>query len=138
MITYRAIRSSSLCYHDFCSPIPIINPIFRCLPAFQFVRREYMVSRAHTEKSVTGTEKDAHSWFGVRTCQTMLESLLSLDDIDIDILLLLRDEVSCWLKSCIILSLPIDNPDTLWIIPDIAGVCATLLAALSVPVILCY
>ena len=59
-----------------------------------------MVSKSHNETSGTANKSDAHSWFGVRTCQSMLESLLSLDDIDIDILLLLRDEVSTILILC--------------------------------------
>ena len=50
-------------------------------------------SRANTDAGATGPKNDAHSWFGVRTCQSMLETLLSLTDIDVDILLLLRDEV---------------------------------------------
>ena len=55
-----------------------------------------MVSGKSTESSVAASKSDANSWFGVRTCKSMLESLLSLDDIDIDILLLLRDEVNFW------------------------------------------
>ena len=50
-------------------------------------------SRSTTDSSTTDPKNDAHSWFGVRTCQSMLETLLCLTDIDVDILLLLRDEV---------------------------------------------
>jgi hypothetical protein len=59
----------------------------------KFVRREYMVSKSHSVVSAAGSKDEVHSWFGVRTCQSMLESLLALDDIDVDILVLLRDEV---------------------------------------------
>lgn len=64
------------------------------IPFHKFVRREHMVSsRTNSESSATGPKSDAHSWFGVRTFQSMLETLLSLNDINVDILLLLRDEV---------------------------------------------
>jgi hypothetical protein len=52
-----------------------------------------MVSKSHSVVSAAGSKDEFHSWFGVRTCQSMLESLLALDDIDVDILVLLRDEV---------------------------------------------
>lgn len=52
-----------------------------------------MVSKSNSDGNSAGSKGENHSWFGVRTCQSMLESLLALDDIDIDILVLLRDEV---------------------------------------------
>lgn len=52
-----------------------------------------MVCKSHTAVGLDDKKSDSNSWFGVRTFQSTLESLMSLDDIDIDILLLLRDEV---------------------------------------------
>lgn len=52
-----------------------------------------MVSKSHSDTSGARSKDEVHSWFGVRTCQSMLESLLTLEDIDVDILVLLRDEV---------------------------------------------
>jgi hypothetical protein len=60
---------------------------------FQFVRREHLVSRSQSAASHSAKESDVQPWFGVRTCQSMLETMLSLEDIDIDLLVLLRDEV---------------------------------------------
>ena len=52
-----------------------------------------MVCKSHTAARMDESKGDSNSWFGVRTFQATLESLMSLDDIDIDVLLLLRDEV---------------------------------------------
>jgi hypothetical protein len=57
------------------------------------VRREHLVSRSQSAASHSAKESDVQPWFGVRTCQLMLETMLSLEDIDIDLLVLLRDEV---------------------------------------------
>ena len=51
------------------------------------------MSRSQSTGS-SAKESDAQPWFGVRTCQSMLETVLSLEDIDIDLLVLLRDEVN--------------------------------------------
>lgn len=52
-----------------------------------------MVSKSVSDVSTSKGKDEVHSWFGVRTCQSLLETLLTLDDIDVDILVLLRDEV---------------------------------------------
>lgn len=52
-----------------------------------------MVSKSHSENTSGSSSSEAQSWFGVRSFQSMLESLLSSEDIDVDILLMLREEV---------------------------------------------
>jgi U3 small nucleolar RNA-associated protein 19 len=50
-------------------------------------------SSSSSSKDSGGLKPEVQAWFGVHTYKAMLESLLSLDDIDIDILLMLREEV---------------------------------------------
>ena len=57
-------------------------PAIRTL--LEFVRRDHLLSRSPTTSSAT---------FGVRTYQAMLEALLSVDDIDFDVIIMLREEV---------------------------------------------
>jgi hypothetical protein len=50
-------------------------------------------SSSSSSKDSGVLKSEVQAWFGVHTYKAMLESLLSLDDIDIDILLMLREEV---------------------------------------------
>ena len=59
----------------------------------QFVSREYLVGKFQTRISGEATSSRPTASFGCKTFKLLLTSVLSVDDIDIEILLLFREEV---------------------------------------------
>ena len=66
------------------------GPSIRTL--LEFVRRDHLISPPTVTKSTTN-QSSVPATFGVRNYQWMLTSLLSVDDIDFDVIVMLRDEV---------------------------------------------
>ena len=66
------------------------GPSIRTL--LEFVRRDHLISPPTVTKS-TANSSSIPATFGVKNYQWMLSSLLSVDDIDFDVIVMLRDEV---------------------------------------------